>query len=320
MSQAEVLSVAEMHSAGRTRATSPGPGQAHSALPPHPAPQGAILTPGTAVAELRVALREGPWRIAAAWSLFAALLATGILRRPDTLDGPRLLLLFLLADPLWGGIWAALTRPETVEEAAVQARPLSLHLPYLQDGSPAARLLGIHGLNEQTLRVRLALPIVALGLGVAWVLGPVALGLTGLAIGASLGGRVAQRTAAVPLGLFHSLMAVALPWSLGLLLTPGGWEGDWKPWSAALLWTLLLWAGHQAVGGEGPRLFRWALILAQVGLLAIFVLRVQPLWVGLLTLFFLPTWWAVAQRTSLHRALPWWTLAMGLTGLGLGSP
>ncbi len=320
MSQVEVLSVAEMHPAGRTRAASPGPREAHSALAPHPAPRGAILTPGTAVAELRVALREGPWRIAAAWSLFAALLATGILRRPDTLDGPRLLLLFLLADPLWGGIWAALTRPETVEEAAVQARPLFLHLPYLRDGSPAARLLGVHGLSEQALRVRLALPMVALGLVVAWVLGPVALGLTGLAIGASLGGRVAQRTAAVPLGLFHSLMAVALPWALGLLSAPNGGEGDWKPWGAAILWTLLLWAGHRAAGEEGHHTHRWALVLVQVGLLAIFVLSVQPLWVGLLAVFFLPTWWALAQGTSLHRALPWWTLAMGLTGFGLGSP
>ncbi len=311
----EVLGVAETRSAGRIHTASMSVWSPSGLFARRVSAQ-AVLHPGTAVAEMRVALREGPWRIAAAWSLVAVLLATGILSRPEALDGPRLLLFFLLADPLWGGIWAALTRPEVVDEAAVQARPLPIRLPYLRPGSPAARLLGLHGFSEQTLRVRMALPVLGLALLVAGVLGPMAVVLTGVALLASLAGWVGQRVDWVPSLLFHSVMAVGLPWALGVLAFAPADASSGLLWWVGGLWTALLWLGHRHAAG-GSQVESLALGGIQLALVTVLGVWGSPVWVGLLVVLFLPTWIALLQGRSLHRIQVWWTLAMWISGLAL---
>jgi hypothetical protein len=50
-------------------------------------------------------LGQFPWRITAGWSMIAALLAAGALWRPWDLAWRDVVLLWLLADPIWGSLW-----------------------------------------------------------------------------------------------------------------------------------------------------------------------------------------------------------------------
>lgn len=262
-----------------------------------------------------------PWRITAAWSVLAALLASGAFASWETLNWQTLALLLLLVDPLWGSIWRLAAGRKELLPLDAQALTYRFWLPYLKPQAPAQKVLGWDNTNVLPLLFRVALPSLALAAAVALVLGPFALALTGLVALISPLGWTMRRSLAVQPVLLQSLVTVALPWLLTVQLIGSGLAEGWvTPVTLlALLATLHHW-------GEGRLLrnhFDWfgasLLALAEVGVVTLLVVAQAPFWLGLLVIFWLPAWLVLLQRQPLQQVNFWWLAAFLVAALALNS-
>lgn len=272
---------------------------------------------GSSIIDVRMWFDESPWRIAAGWTVLAAILATGASLESLSARMPTLVLLFLLADPLWGSIWGLMSTPGSfppLERALGRSR---VWLPYLRSGSPAARLFGMDGPSILALIYRVALPAIVLALAVSLILHPAAIWLTLAVIGISTAGWLHQQVESIPVRLLYVLVTVALPWLL--VVTVLGQDAESTPqWLLAGLWTLHLWAG-QLHRTPSLQLFGMAgLGVAQAGMAVLFVLLQLPLWLLFLVIFFLPTWLAIYRGHPLERVRFWWMAGMLVSAVGLG--
>ncbi len=312
---------------------------ANSAAPASDAAEAAAEAAATGVLNLQVWADQAPWRPAGLWAFAAGLLASGALRQPGDLNWQALALLALLVDPLWGGIWRLAGGRRAL--LALPPRPASaarFALPYMQDGSPAARLLRGDHTDVWPSAVRVGLPIALLALAVAALLGVYAVGLTLLLLVLAALGWTLRRTFGDSTALLHSLAAIGLPWLLtvqqaGEQMAQGGGQADTVRWLPQFLlagfWVLHQWGGlrnsraerQNGAGqtGSAPDWFGLLLMAAaQIGMCSLLIAVQSPLWLAPLALLLLPNWLLAWQGQSLRRLRPLWLAAMLVSAAALG--
>lgn len=271
------------------------------------------------VVNVQVWMDQVFWRPAGFWAFTAGLLAAGVLRRPGDLNWQALALLALLVDPLWGSIW----RLAGGRRALLTLPPISsdrnLALPYLQAGSPAARLLAGDHTDVWPSALRVGVPAVILALLVAALLGTYAVGLTLLVVVLAALGWTLRRTFGHGVPLLQSIVAIGLPWALTLQQVqraPG--EFNWLPQLVLIgCWVAHQWGGlrnseeHDGLGLIG-------LAAAEIAMCLLLIVTQAPLWLAPLVILLLPTWLLAYQRQPLRRLRVVWLAAMLISAVALG--
>jgi len=284
-----------------------------SEAPSGPAP----VLAGSSIIDVRMWFDESPWRVAAGWTVLAAGLAAGLNVDAFVAQASTFVLLFVLADPLWGSIWGLMSAPDSLPSLRRSLERSRVWLPYLRSGSPAARLFGMDGPGILVVIYRVALPVIFLALVVSLILHPAALWLTLLLIGISTAGWLHHQVESIPIGILYALVTVALPWLL-VVLVLGGETNQTPPLLLAGLWTLHFWATETHSAGGGNQLTLAVIAATHVGLALLLIFLQLPLWLVFLSIFLLPTWLAVYQGQSIQRVRFWWLAAMLTSGLALG--
>jgi len=292
----------------------------------------ALSLAGSATLNAQVWLSQFPWRPTAGWAAIAGLLSAGLLGGSLDPVWTEVALTLLLVDLLWGGIWRL---------AAGRAEMLPLHehalrrqvwLPYLEDHSPAALLLGWDDRGVLHLLYRVALPTVALALAVALVLGPAAIWLTLAVIAITVIGWTTRHAANVLPALLHSVITIVLPWTLVLVHfglgeppSAGGAPGEawaasnWQPHGVlVLLWFIHNWGEGRILRNPADWPGIGLLAVADMGIMLLLIALRLPLWLALMAVLWLPTWLSLAQRRPLLRISIWWLLAMLASAAALG--
>lgn len=279
--------------------------------------RGVIRIAGSSIIDVRMWFDESPWRVAAGWTVLAAVLASGLSVADLLAQASTVALLFLLADPLWGSIWGLMSTPDSLPTIQRSMGRNRVWLPYLRSGSPAARLFGMDGPSILALIYRVALPAIFLALIVSFILDPVALWLTLALIGISTAGWLHQQIESIPIRLLFALATVALPWLLVVLVL-----GDDAKLTVQLLlaglWALHVWGSQSYQSGDPKMWGMAALAVAQAGIGLLLILLQLPIWLVFLALFFLPTWLALYRGEPLERVRIWWVAALLTSGLALG--
>jgi hypothetical protein len=274
--------------------------------------------PSGVLVNLRAWLAESPWRLAAGWATLAGLGATAGLRIVD-LSLITLVLALLLADAVWGALWAQIAERSKWPE---QDDGGIGRLPY---ASPEG-IAGHPGWLSHALRDML--PVAALAIVLALVVGQSAVVLTAVVIGLAMAGWVMYRSQHA--GVARWLQALALimtPFVLGMWLAPR--TPDWPEvgWLLALGlgFAVLFRAGLAAGAAEAP-----AALLAAAG--SVFVLAAllwagRPIAAGLAAAaaaapLLILSQYGRNETVSLRAVHAWcWLLALGATvalGIGIG--
>lgn len=286
-------------------------------LPPESAVRGLS---GGATVNAQFWLGQHFWRPTAAWAALAAMLAVGAFGNVQTVDWREVALLLLLVDPLWGSLWRLAGGRDSMLPLHEHEVRRDVWLPYLQPKSPASMLLGLDDHGVLHLVYRVVLPTAVLALAIAYVLGPVAVGMSVVVLIASGLGWIGRHTAGRPAVVLGSLVAIGLPWWLALnLFGPQQGEAGW--WSVAALaglWTLHHWGESRVMVRAGDGLGIALLGAAEVGIAALLLITRTPLWLAVLAALWLPTWLSIVQGRPMPRLQIWWLLAMLVSGLALG--
>ena len=128
-----------------------------------------------------------------------------------------------------------------------------------------------------------------------------------------------RRNFGQPPAIWQALVTIALPWFLVL------WRHGITP--EAELWNIhvsliVLWAIHH--WGEGRTLCLHAdwlgialLAIADIGLLILMAGLQLPLWLGLLALLMLPTWYVVVRIRTVQGVAFWWWLSILVSALAI---
>ena len=266
-------------------------------------------TSSSALLDARLWLELSPWRISAAWSLAAAVLAAGIGDVSRTVSPQMLVLLFLLVDPLWGNMWGGLATPEAlprIQYSMLHRRPW---LPYLTMGSPAARLFGMHGPGVLSILARAWLPGVLATFVAAFAIGMPAVWATLVVLGIAVIGWLQRHVALISASVLHSLVVVAAPWALGMMLFgPDLWSG--YHWALIFLWTVHVWGANRSLDNPGARSGLAGMALAQAGIALLLILGQAPLPLAVLGILWLATWMATYRGQSLVNVQASWTAAL----------
>jgi hypothetical protein len=273
----------------------------------------------TGVVNVQVWMDQAIWRPAGFWAFAAGLLAAGVLRRPGDLNWQALALLALLVDPLWGSIW----RLAGGRRALLTLPPLSsdrrIALPYLQTGSPAARLLAGDHTDVWPSALRVGVPAVIVALLVSALLGTYAVGMTLLVVVLAALGWTLRRTFGHGVPLLQSIVAIGLPWALTLQQVQHG-QGplNWLPQLVLIgCWVLHQWGGLRNSAGS-DWLGLAGLAVAEVALCILLIAAQAPLWLAPLVILMLPTWLLAYQRLPLRRLRAVWLAAMLISAIALG--
>jgi hypothetical protein len=261
-----------------------------------------------------------PLRPTAGWAIVAALLAMGMPTLAVTLDWQEIALLLLLVDPIWGSVWRLAAGRLELLPLREQDGARTVWLPYLEPGSPAARLLGWDDSGVMHLIMRVALPGALVALAVALTLGPAAVGMTLALLGLGLAGWILRHTFGTVPAVLHSAATVGLPWTLGLVqggLSPA--DEFWPNYVALVgLWFIHNWGEGRVLRAPQDWLGIGLLAIGDIGLGVLMIVSRAPLWLALLSVIWLPTWLLIYQRRPLHRLNFWWLMAMLVSSVALG--
>jgi hypothetical protein len=285
---------------------------------------------GRSVLKLRIWLAKYPLAMAPAWAVLAGALAAGRLhwRRED---GLQLLGALLLADGLWGQLWALLV-PEEGSVAPETALPggVAAPVPYSSPQSPLSRFWrwltfpggsreGVSPVEVWRAAVLALLSTVAL----AWLLGPIAMAMTALSLLDAVLARFLRATGPMR-ALVQAIFEIGLPWLLALrLFGEGGWHAG--PLAVASGFVLVQ-AGAQVLPARSGR---WLITLGQLAPLVWLLTADKPLMAGALAIVLLAPLaaqpWLVlddereSYSRSFHRLTgPWWLAGMLLAGWAAG--
>ena len=303
-------------------AAPPAPRAAHADAATDAATAAATAA-ATGVINLQVWMDQAIWRPAGFWAFGAGLLASGALRQAGDLNWQGLALLALLVDALWGGIWRLAGGRGVL--LALPPRPAAANapfvLPYIQPGSPAARLLRGDHTDVWTSALRIGAPVTLLALVLAALLGVYALGLTLAVIVLAALGWTVRRSFGHAALLLHSVVAVGLPWVLTVQIAAEQAQPGALNWLPQLLlpgcWVLHHWGGlrnQEAADQLGLLL----MALAQIGMCGLLIAVQSPLWLAPLILLLLPNWLLAWQGQPLRRLRFLWLAAMLLSAAALG--
>ncbi len=260
-----------------------------------------------------------PWRVAAGWAALAGLVAAGVLAEWQSVDVQRVVLLWVLVDPLWGALWRLVGGRSQVLALPTGAAT-TLRLPYLQQGSPAAQLFTLEGNNALPYFFRIGAPTLALACIVAFASGRTALLLTLAAALTAALGWAWRRTWQRPPLFLQALVTVGLPWLLAL------WEADrmaangfgFPSFFLGLLWTVHHWGELRGLCLAEDRAALALLGLADAGIVVLLILAQTPFWLPVLAILILPTWLAVVRRQPLGGCNVWWLSALFVSALAVG--
>jgi hypothetical protein len=192
-------------------------------------------------------------------------------------------------------------------------------LPYLQSGSPAARLLAGDHTDVWPSALRVGVPAVVVAVLVAALLSTYAVGLTLLVVILAALGWTLRRTFGHSVPLLQSIVAIGLPWVLTLeQVYRSQGEIEWLPQFLLIgCWVLHQWGGLRNFQ-QSDRLGLFALAAAQIFLCALLVVAQAPLWLAPLVILLLPTWLLAYQRLPLRRLRVVWLAAMLISAVALG--
>jgi len=253
---------------------------------------------------MRVWLAGSPWRLAGAWLALAGLVASAGLRVLD-LPFSTVALLVLLVDPAWGALWT-----QFVGQADMGSVDRRSHLPYAREVSPAVRL---HDWYQP-------LPAILMAGVLAWLLGGFGLPFTGVVLLLAVLGWLAARAGLADSwhGWLLAVVRVALPFSLGVMLT-GPWpDGPTGLWLAGLAVGFTLLAAAEQSGTRSG-----TMLLAGLGsslVIGVALATGSLLLVGVATLLAAgPLLLLVRPESALPGAVQvWWWLLAIVASLGLG--
>lgn len=282
------------------------------------------LPASTATVNLQVWGGVAIWRITAGWAMIAALIAGGGLLQWSALDYARMILLWLLVDPLWGALWRMaggrnhLLSLRTGDDQTVRTE--TLRLPYVVENSPAAQLLSLDESNAVPWLVRIALPTMAIALVVASAVSMWAALLTLAMVVVAAAGWTWRRTLNLPPLLLHAVTLVFMPWLLTMLVlnvTPGS-----ERWGVVLvlglLWTLHAW-GETHVGVWGGNRFGWLLLaVSEVAIALLLVIDKAPVYLPFFAILLLPGWMRALRGQSAAGLSIWWLAAMLVSAVAVG--
>jgi len=259
------------------------------------------------------------WRPAAVWAGIAGALTAGATL--TTLDWRILTLALLLVDVLWGSVWRLAGGRAQLLAMPPGALRRQLWLPYLQPGSPAARIFSGDHQDIWPLAFRTGAPSIILALLVAAVLGMEAILLTAVVViitGVSWTARHALRGIPIPLA---GLVSIGLPWLLVMWqMTPAGVEFEWLA-PAVLLscWTVHYWGESRVLADSRDIVAMILLASGEIGVIVLLIVVQAPLWLAGVVLLFLPGWLTIVQGGQVGRRMqPLWLLALLLSALALG--
>ena len=252
--------------------------------------------------------------------MLAAMFSIRVFDEPAALDWPTIVLLYLLVDPIWGMLWRLGAGRDALLPLHAGVVDANVWLPYLQQGSLAARLFDNQHEGIAAYLLRVALPSVVLAMALSLVIGPMAVGLTAIVIGASIVGWIGRVSYRVMPALLHSAVTIVLPWILSLYLFGVTTEhSNWFFYSTlALLWGLHQWGVVRYVRFTSDRLGTLLIAIADIGLAILLIAAKAPLWLALLSILWIPTWLSIYRGHALQRLSFWWLLAMLLSGVALG--
>jgi hypothetical protein len=285
-----------------------------------PVAQGDMTLSSSATINAQFWFSQFPLRPTAAWSAAAALLSVGSLSFGLSLDWRELALLLLLIDPLWGAIWRLAAGRLEMLPLRERDVPSVVWLPYLEPGSPAARLLGWDDNGVLHLIMRVALPGALLALAVSLTLSPAAVYLTGIVLVLGLAGWIVRHTVGYVPAALHSAMTVALPWALTLSQIGVNPNDAFWTYHVVLvgLWFVHNWGEGRVLRSPNDLLGITLLALSDFGLALLLVVMRAPLWLALMSVLWLPTWLLIYQRRPLQRLNAWWLLGMLISSLAVG--
>jgi len=282
------------------------------------------LPPSTATVNLQVWGGVAIWRITAGWVLVAAIVAAGGLMQWATLDFARIVLLWLLVDPLWSALWRMaggrnhLLSLRTGDDETPTTE--ALRLPYVTENSPAGQLLSLDESNAIPWLVRIALPTSVVALIVAGALGMWATILTGVMVVVAAAGWTWRRTLHLPPLALHAVALGLLPWILALLVldVAPGTERWGLLFALGILWTLHCWA-EAHVGVWGSSSFSTALFaVAEIGIGLLLVIDKSPVYIPFVAILFLPGWLRILRREPVTGISIWWLAALLVSAVAVG--
>jgi hypothetical protein len=263
-------------------------------------------------------LEQFPWRPTAAWAVVAAIIAMGL--SPFTLDWRMVVLVLLLADPLWGSIWRLAAGRTELLPLQSKGTPGSVWLPYLMPESPAARLLDWNQARALPLLFRVGLPSLLLSSAIALILTPMAFWMTASVFLISVLGWITRRSLQSSTTFLHSVVTITLPWLLTLSIF--GTEISDVDWTIHLalvsLGTLHNWGEGRNLRSSADPLGLLLLAVAEVGMISLLIFLRTPFWLALLIVLWLPTWLAIYYRRPIQHLNFIWLLAMLLSAWALG--
>ncbi len=275
---------------------------------------------GSATLNAQFWLSQYPWRPTAGWAAVAAFLSAGLLAQPLDLAWSEAALLLLLVDPLWGSIWRLAGGRAQLLPLHEHELPRRVWLPYMEAASPAALFLGRDDKGVLHLLFRVGLPTLALAFALAAVLGPSAVWLTAVVVGIAVLGWISRHVLDTLPALLHSVITIALPWMLVLLLFGlGGEDGGWRAHGLlALLWLIHNWGEGRVLRNARDRAGIGLMALADIGIALLMALLRVPLWLAVMAVLWLPTWLSLVQGRPMTRLNIWWLLAMLVSAAALG--
>ena len=284
-----------------------------------PNPRADAYLPGSSTIYGQFWMGQSLWRPSALWAAIAGLIAGGLFRQLDTIHWQELALLCLLVDMLWGAIWRLSGGREQLLPLRSQPGSVQARLPYLQPDSPAAQLTRWNTTDVWPWLLRVGLPTVVVALLVAATMGKMAMLLTGLLVLITAAGWAMRRNFNQPPAFWQALATISLPWLLAIWrhgITPQ--DGLWSVHLTLLaLWTIHHWAEGRAICFENDWLGIVLFAVADAGLLFLMAAQQLPLWVAILALLMLPTWYAIIRRQPSHRNAFWWWLTLLLSAVAI---
>lgn len=264
-------------------------------------------------------LEQLPWRPTAAWTVIAGILAIGI-GTFSMLDWRTVVLVLLLADPLWGSIWRLAAGRDEILPLQRGSTIHRIWLPYLVPSSPAAQLFDGNYARALPLLFRVGLPSLLLASAVAVALTPIALWMTAVVFLISILGWIIRRALHSSTTFLHSVVTVSLPWLLVLTLFETTLpDTHWRIHLLLIaLWTLHNWGEGRNLRAVGDSLGLLLLATAEVGMVSLLIFLRAPFWLALLIILWLPTWLSIYYRRPLEHLNFLWLLAMLLSAWALG--
>jgi hypothetical protein len=273
----------------------------------------------TGVVNVQVWMDQAIWRPAGLWAMAAGLLAAGGLRQMGDLDWQALALLAVLVDALWGSIWRLSGGRRALLALPSLPNQRQFSLPYMQAGSPAARLLAGDHTDIWPSALRIGAPAAVAALLVAALLGVYALTFTLAVIVLTALGWTLRRTFGYGTPLLQSCVAIGLPWLLTVQQVQAqGRDIAWMPQLLLpLFWVLHQW-GAQRNGQQSDWFGLLGMAAAQVGICTILIAVQAPLWLGPLAVLLLPTWLLAYQQLPQRRLRVVMLAAMLVSAIALG--